>query len=125
MGVTDRGGGDNREEAFPYDCHAAGTRSGPADRAGPPRVRAGLSGQLIRSLRKQFDDEESKLLPQLRTACTPKELQTLGHSAELAKRVAPTRPHPAAPDRPPANLIIDPAVSIVDKVRDVLTDRKV
>lgn len=84
-----------------------------------------LSGQLIRSLRKQFDDEERKLLPQLRTACTPKELQTLGHSVELAKQVAPTRPHPAAPDRPPANLIIDPAVSIVDKVRDVLTDRKV
>lgn len=72
-----------------------------------------------------MDDEERKLLPQLRTALTPKELQTLGHSAELAKQVAPTRPHPAAPDRPPANLIIDPAVSIVDKVRDVLTDRKV
>lgn len=37
-----------------------------------------------------------------------RQLRELGHAVEAAKKIAPTRPHPDAPDTPPANLLIGP-----------------
>ncbi|MQA02628.1 MAG: hypothetical protein GEV07_07875 [Streptosporangiales bacterium] len=34
---------------------------------------------------------------------------------------APTRPHPSAPDSPPANKLLAPPTGLVDRVRDALT----
>lgn len=39
------------------------------------------------------------------------------------KKIAPTRPHPAAPDRPPVNKIMNPLTGLVDRMRDALTGR--
>jgi len=37
--------------------------------------------------------------------------------------VAPTRPHPASPSTPPANLVLAPGVAFIDKIRDALSGR--
>jgi hypothetical protein len=51
------------------------------------------------------------------------DLIRLGNRVQIAKEAAPTRPHPGAPDTPPLNKLVDPALGVVDKVRDALTRR--
>jgi Uncharacterized protein conserved in bacteria (DUF2188) len=38
--------------------------------------------------------------------------------------MAPTRPHPRAPDQPPGNVAAGPVVGAVDRLRDTVTGRK-
>lgn len=82
-----------------------------------------LVQQLIADIRHHLKDEETDLLPKLRDLCDATELRELGVKFERAKKIAPTRPHPAAPDRPPANKILGPGVGLIDRVRDALTGR--
>jgi len=42
---------------------------------------------------------------------------------QQAKKLAPTRPHPSAPDKPPLNKVLGPPVGLVDRVRDALSGR--
>ena len=80
-------------------------------------------GKLIEDIRHHMKDEENDLLPKLRNACDAAELRQLGEKFENAKKMAPTRPHPSAPDRPPANKILGPGVGLIDRMRDALTGR--
>jgi hemerythrin superfamily protein len=82
-----------------------------------------LVQQLIKDVRHHIDDEEEDLLPQLAKACDSAELEELGAKFAKAKSTAPTRPHPSAPDHPPANKILDPGVGLIDRMRDALTGR--
>ena len=84
-----------------------------------------LVKQLMEDIRHHINDEERDLLPRLQEACDREELQDLGHKVMAAKEFAPTRPHPHAPDKPPANLILGPGVGFIDKIRDKLTHREV
>ena len=52
-----------------------------------------------------------------------KELQELGARMEEAKKTAPRRPHPKAPDAPPANLVTGPAAGLADKARAAFRGR--
>ncbi|WFE56207.1 hemerythrin domain-containing protein [Micromonospora carbonacea] len=63
------------------------------------------------------------LLASLREVATPAELIRLGNRWEIAEEAAPTRPHPGMPASPPWNRIVEPAVGVVDKVRDAVTGR--
>lgn len=82
-------------------------------------------GGLIGSVRAHQATERKVVLQPLESSSSPEELAELGERVEAAKRTAPTRPHPDAPDTPPANLIVDPGAGLVDKIRDALTGRKV
>ncbi|MGW4134254.1 hemerythrin domain-containing protein [Amycolatopsis japonica] len=82
-----------------------------------------LAGKLIEDVRHHIEEEEGDLLPKLQAACSPEDLRELGEKVLRAKEIAPTRPHPAAPDRPPANRILAPGTAFIDKIRDALTDR--
>ncbi|MCP2166463.1 hemerythrin domain-containing protein [Goodfellowiella coeruleoviolacea] len=82
-----------------------------------------LLGKLIKDIRHHVKDEETDLLPKLAAACGPSELQELGQKVLRAKKMAPTRPHPGAPDRPPANLILGPGTGLIDRLRDALSHR--
>jgi hemerythrin-like domain-containing protein len=82
-----------------------------------------LLGQLIKDVRHHIEDEEQDLLPELARNCSAEELQDLGRKIVQAKKIAPTRPHPAAPDRPPANLLLAPGAGLVDRLRDALSGR--
>ncbi|SFQ58913.1 Hemerythrin HHE cation binding domain-containing protein [Amycolatopsis arida] len=82
-----------------------------------------LLGQLIADIRHHVEDEENDLLPKLQQACSEEELRELGEKVLRAKEIAPTRPHPSAPDKPPANRILDPGAGLIDKIRDGLSGR--
>jgi hemerythrin-like domain-containing protein len=82
-----------------------------------------LLGKLISDIRHHIEDEEKDLLPKLQQACSQEQLENLGEKVTKAKQMAPTRPHPAAPDKPPANKILGPGAGLVDRMRDALTGR--
>jgi hemerythrin superfamily protein len=82
-----------------------------------------LTRKLIDAIRHHVEDEEKDLLPKMRDACDAEELRELGEKFENSKKIAPTRPHPSAPDHPPANKILGPGVGLIDRMRDALTGR--
>ncbi|MCK7624379.1 hemerythrin domain-containing protein [Streptomyces sp. RS10V-4] len=69
-------------------------------------------------------DEESRLFPLLADACSAAVLDELGDKVRRAKKRAPTRPHPSAPDTPPANKLLAPGAGLVDRARDLLSGRR-
>ena len=82
-----------------------------------------MTRKLIDAIRHHVEDEEKDLLPKLREACDSAELRELGEKFENSKKMAPTRPHPSAPDRPPANKILGPGLGLIDRMRDALSGR--
>jgi hemerythrin superfamily protein len=72
---------------------------------------------LIESVRHHVEEEEGEMFPAVRKAMGRKALQELGESLEKAKTVAPRKPHPKAPDTPPANLVAGPGAAAVDAVQ--------
>lgn len=78
---------------------------------------------LIESVRHHVEEEESELFPKVRAALGRKKLGEIGEAMEAARKVAPTRPHPKAPDTPPGNLVAGVAAGAVDKVRDKAKSR--
>ena len=91
------------------------------DAAGPDFAR--VLSQLMSTIRHHVLEEETDLFPRLRSSCTEEDLRELGRKVERAKKLAPTRPHPNAPDEPPWNKILAPGAGLVDRVRDALTGR--
>jgi hypothetical protein len=71
-------------------------------------LRAHLTLGLHRKLRDALDDEA---------------LIRLGNRVLIAQEAAPTRPHPGAPTTPPLNKLVDPALGVVDKIRDLVSRR--
>ena len=72
---------------------------------------------LIESVRHHVEEEEQELFPDVRKAVGRKDLAELGAALEKAKKTAPTRPHPRAPDTPPGNLVAGPGAAVVDKAK--------
>jgi hemerythrin superfamily protein len=79
--------------------------------------------RLMAEVRQHLLEEEVEIFPRLRAAADPDELRELARKAQLIKKIAPTRPHPGAPDRPPLNRVLDPALGLVDRIRDALGRR--
>ena len=77
--------------------------------------------KVIKDVSHHAQEEEDDVFPELRQRCTPHQLHELGNKVRSLKRIAPTHPHPSAPDTPPGNKIFGPAVGLVDRVRDALT----
>ncbi|MFJ8578149.1 hemerythrin domain-containing protein [Micromonospora sp. NPDC093277] len=69
-------------------------------------------------------DRVAALVTRLRAVATEVELIRLGNRWEIAEEAAPTRPHPDTPATPPWNKVVEPALGVLDKVRDVVTGRR-
>ncbi|MFE4961690.1 hemerythrin domain-containing protein [Streptomyces sp. NPDC056660] len=82
-----------------------------------------LLQQLMDEVSAHVQDEEDNLFPMLRQACSPEALNKLGDKIRRAKSLAPTRPHPSAPNTPPANKLLAPGAGLVDRARDLITGR--
>ncbi|WP_406308946.1 MULTISPECIES: hemerythrin domain-containing protein [unclassified Streptomyces] len=82
-----------------------------------------LVAKLKLEVSEHIRDEEERLFPLLAAACTPEALNELGNKVRTAKKTAPTRPHPSAPNTPPGNKLLGPGVGLVDRARDLLTGR--
>ncbi|CAN5431287.1 hypothetical protein BH23ACT3_BH23ACT3_03530 [soil metagenome] len=87
---------------------------------------------LIESVRHHVDEEEKELFAEVRKAFTRSELEEMAERLTDARAIAPSRPHPHAPDEPPANLAanlvaapLDAAASVAEsvaeKVREIIS----
>jgi hemerythrin superfamily protein len=73
---------------------------------------------LIENVRTHVAEEERSLLPRMRKAFTPAELREMAQVLTAAKKAAPTRPHPRAPDTPPGNLVAGAVSAVLDLGKD-------
>ena len=74
-------------------------------------------------LTDHVSDEETEQFPRLRASIPREELVQLGQKVQTAKKLAPTRPHPAAPNAQLFHKLVGPGVGLVDRLRDKLTGR--
>jgi len=78
---------------------------------------------VVRALHGHVTRCEQRLFPALRAALDDTTLIRLGNRVVIAGESAPTRPHPGTPFTPPWNRLVEPAVGVLDKIRDGLTGR--
>jgi hemerythrin superfamily protein len=74
-------------------------------------------------IRHHVQEEENDLFPKVRQGISEQELADLGNAMQQLQSAAPTRPHPRAPDQPPANVIAGPGAALVDRIRDAIRSR--
>jgi hemerythrin superfamily protein len=80
--------------------------------------------QLKQNVEHHVSEEESEMFPKLEAHCSAQDLTDLGSKLESAKSLAPTHPHPHAPERPPGNKVAGPAAAVVDRVRDAISGKR-
>jgi hypothetical protein len=83
----------------------------------------GVLRRLEALLADHVQDEESEQFPELRRRVPREELVELATKVETAKKLAPTRPHPNAPNSELFHKLVGPGVGLVDRLRDKLTNR--
>jgi hemerythrin superfamily protein len=84
---------------------------------------AELLRQLETILADHVADEERDQFPQLRARVPRAELVEIAGKVETAKKLAPTRPHPSAPNNQLFHKLVGPGVGLVDRLRDRLSGR--
>ncbi len=75
---------------------------------------------LIESVRHHVKEEEGPLFRFARRLFKRDQLSELGKLLQKAKKIAPTHPHPRAPDEPPGNLLAGGLAAILDRGRDAV-----
>jgi len=79
--------------------------------------------ELRSQLHHHATDEENEQFPQLRARVPREKLVKMREQVETAKKIAPTRPHPGAPNSEVFHKLVGPGVGLMDRVRDKLTGR--
>jgi hemerythrin superfamily protein len=74
-------------------------------------------------LADHVQDEESDQFPELRRAIPHEQLIEMAEKVEKAKKLAPTRPHPSAPNSELFHKLAGPGVGMVDRLKDMITSR--
>ncbi|HEY5677104.1 MAG TPA: hemerythrin domain-containing protein [Myxococcales bacterium] len=77
---------------------------------------------LMESVRHHVKEEQDELFPKARRLLGAKVLAELGLRMEKAKKLAPTRPHPRAPDQPPGNMVAGTMAAMMDRAKDLVRD---
>jgi hemerythrin superfamily protein len=80
--------------------------------------------RLEATLRDHVSDEEDEHFPALREAVDSAQLVKMGEQVENAKRIAPTRPHPNAPNNELFHKVAGVGVGMIDRLRDRLAGQK-
>ncbi|GAC1313074.1 MAG: hypothetical protein NVSMB12_04200 [Acidimicrobiales bacterium] len=76
---------------------------------------------LIENVRHHVEEEETEFFPKVRDELGRSVLTELGDAMVAAKKVAPTHPHPRAPDTPPANAVVGGAAGVADRIGDTVS----
>jgi hemerythrin superfamily protein len=90
------------------------------ERAGDRAEKRSLLLGLMVDVRHHVQEEETELFPKLAASIGRQELQEMGTKLAGAKKMAPTHPHPKAPNTPPGNIVGGAAAAVIDKARDAL-----
>jgi hemerythrin superfamily protein len=77
---------------------------------------------MMESVKHHIEEEEEELFPAVRKLLDRELLEALGERMAKAKKLAPTRPHPAMPDTPPGNLVAAPLAAMMDRGRDLVRE---
>src|SRR3954470_6265176 len=77
---------------------------------------------LMESVRHHVEEEQDELFPKARKLLGQELLDELGKRIEKAKKLAPTRPHPRAPDQPPGVMVAGLMASMMDRTKDMMRD---
>jgi hemerythrin superfamily protein len=83
-----------------------------------------LVADMTRALRHHAEEEEGEQFPKMRERMSKETLLELRRKVEAAKKVAPTRPHPDAPNAELFHKMAGPGVGLVDRLRDRLSGRE-
>jgi len=67
---------------------------------------------------QHVDEEENQLFPALKSKSTQAEIAQATTEYVAGKPICPSRPHPDAPNKPPANKLANTVAASEDKVRD-------
>ncbi|MGI8682731.1 MAG: hemerythrin domain-containing protein [Mycobacteriales bacterium] len=78
---------------------------------------------LMQGVREHVAKEEGQMFPHMREVFSQEELVELGARVEAVKKIAPTRPHPSAPDEPPGDKLLGPVAGLLDRMRDAVSKR--
>jgi hemerythrin superfamily protein len=82
-----------------------------------------LVQEMTDKLSHHAHDEEDEQFPKLRQHVPHDKLVELREKVDTAKKLAPTRPHPGAPNSEVFHKLVGPGVGLVDRARDRLTGR--
>ncbi|MEU8266346.1 hemerythrin domain-containing protein [Sphaerisporangium sp. NPDC049002] len=82
-----------------------------------------LLDKLMAAVREHMREEESRLFPELVKYADAEELHGIGKKITAIKKIAPTRPHPAAPGNPLVGKLLAPGTGLVDRIRDLASGR--
>ena len=77
---------------------------------------------LMESVRHHIEEEQGELFPKARRLLGEDMLDALGERIEKAKKIAPTRPHPRAPDQPPGNVVAGTVAAVMDRAKDMMRE---
>jgi hemerythrin superfamily protein len=77
---------------------------------------------LIENVRHHIQEEEGDLFKRVRAAVGRKDMRNLAERMLEVKKVAPRRPHPNAPDEPPANLVMNHQGAILDAGKEIASN---
>jgi len=77
----------------------------------------------MREIRQHVAEEENEMFPRMRGIFSHEELLEMGAKVQRVKKIAPTRPHPSAPDEPPGDKLLGPITGMFDRMRDALSHR--
>jgi hemerythrin-like domain-containing protein len=80
-------------------------------------------GTLEATLQDHVNDEEQEQFPALREHLSSEQLVKMGEQVQKAKKLAPTRPHPNAPNNQFFHKLAGPGVGMIDRLRDRLYGR--
>ncbi|KAF9071202.1 hypothetical protein BDP27DRAFT_1361990 [Rhodocollybia butyracea] len=78
-----------------------------------------LISEVMGHLRPHNDSEEIKDLPQLEPKLGPEGSKQAAASFKRTKKFAPTRTHPSAPNKPPAETLVSFLAMPIDRLRDM------
>ncbi|KAJ3794791.1 hypothetical protein GGU11DRAFT_817950 [Lentinula aff. detonsa] len=80
-----------------------------------------LMTRVMAHLRQHNDSEETQDLPQLEPILGQEGSQQAAASFTRTKKFAPTRPHPSAPNKPPAETLVGFLALPIDKLKDMFS----
>ncbi|HEY0690583.1 MAG TPA: hemerythrin domain-containing protein [Kribbella sp.] len=70
------------------------------------------------------EKEESEEFPKILASCDESKRVSLGKRLKVVESLAPTHPHPSAAGSTVAQYLTGPFASMVDRVRDALTEKR-